>query len=65
MKQKMASFGIFKWQDDKFQKQLPGEPREHHLDEALLGRSKSKFNIALSYPIVLFFLVQISIIQTI
>ena len=40
---------------DKFQSLPPGEPREHHLGEVLQVRSKSKFNITLSYSIVLFF----------
>ena len=39
---------------DKFQSQPPGEPREHHLGEVVQGRSKSKFNIKLSYSIVFF-----------
>ena len=43
----------------------PGEDREYHLGEVLQGRSKSKFNIILSYSIVLFLLVQVFIIQTI
>ena len=33
--------------------QPPGEPREHHQGEVLQGSSKSKFNIILSYLIVL------------
>ena len=37
------------------QNQITGEPRDHYLDEALQERSKSKFNITLSYSIVLFF----------
>ena len=32
------------------------QPREHRLGEAIQGRSKSKFNIILSYLIVMFFL---------
>ena len=40
---------------DKFQNKPQGEPQEHHLDEVLKGRSKSKFNIILSYSIVPFF----------
>ena len=55
---------IFKCHFDTFQNQPPGEPRKHHLGEVLQGRSKSKFNITLSYSIV-FWGVQGSIIQTI
>ena len=33
--------------------QPPGKPREHHQGEVLQGSSKSKFNIILSYLIVL------------
>ena len=42
----------------------PGEPREHRLGEVLQGKSKPKLNIILSYLIVLFVRVQVSIIQT-
>ena len=42
--------------------QPPAEHREHRLSEVLQGRSKSKFNIILSYLIVLFFWVQVCII---
>ena len=40
---------------EKFQNQSPGELREHHLGEVQQGRSKSKFNITLSYSRVHFF----------
>ena len=33
----------------EIQLQPPGEPREHRLGEVLQGRSKSKFNIILSF----------------
>ena len=33
----------------------PGEPHNYHLGEVLQRRSKAKFNIILSYMIVLFF----------
>ena len=55
---------ILKYGFYKFQNQPPGEPREHHLVEVLQGRSKYKYNIPLVDSKV-FFLVQVSIIQTI
>ena len=56
---------MYKYGKKEIQLQPPGEPREHRLGEVLNGRSKSKFNITLSYSIVLLFLVQVSIIQAI
>ena len=46
---------IFKWHFHEVQNQSPGEPWEHHLGEVLQGRSKSKFNITLSFLIDLVF----------
>ena len=51
---------IFKQHFDRFKNQPPGEPQEHHLGEVLQGRSKSNFNVILSYSIVLYFLGQVS-----
>ena len=35
------------WHFNKFQNQPQGEPREHHLGEALKGSSKSKLHLTL------------------
>ena len=40
---------IYKFRKNVIQLQPPGEPREHRLGKALQGRSKSKFNIILSF----------------
>ena len=61
-----SSYGIiYNFLNQDIQIQPPGEHRERRLGEVLQGRSKSKFNIILSYLIVLFFLVQVSIIKTV
>ena len=46
---------LYKFRKKEIQLKPQGEPREHHLGEVLQGRSKFKFNITLSYLIVLFF----------
>ena len=39
----------YKFRKKEIQLQPPEEPREHRLGEVLQGRSKSKFNIILSF----------------
>ena len=45
---------IYKFRKKEIQLQPPGEPREHRLGQVLQGRSKSKFNIILSFIISIF-----------
>ena len=40
---------MYKFRKKEIQLKPPEEPREHRLGEVLQGRSKSKFNIILSF----------------
>ena len=50
---------IYKFCKKEIKLQQPGKPWEHRLGEVPQGRLKSKFNMTLSYSIVMFFWVQV------